>query len=118
MLFDSVKSRMSALWEMRTGSLRTVGIDGFTTEIQEKVFIFSESIGELISFKDLVPQEESHATGEYMGKLMIDALVKGAVESGGTENDVENLYAAIAGDNMSANLAGAKIMEDQFPHVF
>jgi len=49
---------------------------------------------------------------------MIDALVKGAEESGGTENDMENLYAAVVGDNIAANLASAKIMEDQFPHVF
>ena len=41
-----------------------------------------------------------------------------ALGAGGTNADVEDFYAAVVGDNMAANIAGAKIMEDQFPHVF
>jgi len=61
MLYDSVKLRMTTLWKSRRGSLRTVGIDGFKTEKGEKVFLFSESIGNLVSFKDIVAQDEWRA---------------------------------------------------------
>jgi len=119
MLYDSVKLRMSTLWKTKTGPLRTVGIDGFTTEIQEKVFMVSEYLGDLVSFKELVVQDESHATGEDTGHWMIDALVKATIEAGGTERDVENFYAAVVGDNnVYANVAGAQIMQERFPRVF
>jgi len=95
-----------------------VGIDGFKTKKGEKVFLFSESIGNLVSFKDIVAQDESCATGKYIGNLMINALVNGTIDAGGTDADVEDFYAAVVGDNMAANIAGAKKMEERFPHVF
>ena len=72
----------------------------------------------MVSFKDLVSQDENRATGEYMAELMIDALKNGTITAGGNESDVEEYYAAVVADNASANLAGAKIMESRYPHVF
>jgi len=112
MLYDSVKLSMSKLWKLRNGILWTVGINGFISEVGEKVFNFTKFIGDIVSFKDLVAQEESRATDQYIGHLMIDSLVKGMVEAGGTERDVESFYAAVVADNIAANLSGAKIMED------
>ena len=112
MLFASIQQKMSNLWKKKHGVLHTIGIDGFTMEIHERVFIVSESIGNIVSFKDLIAQEEAQATGDYIGKLMIDAVTKGTVDSGGLESEVENFYAAVVGDNCSSNLAGAKLLEE------
>ena len=109
---------MALLWKRKTGVLHTIGIDGLTTAVCEKVFLVSESFGSMVSFKDLVSQDENRATGEYMAELMIDALKNGTITAGGNESDVEEYYAAIVADNASANLAGAKIMESRYPHVF
>ena len=109
---------MTKLWKRRSGALCTIGLDGFTSEIHEKVFLFSESFGSMVSFKDLISQDEHRATGEFMAELMVNALKKGTVAAGGNESDVEQFYAAVVGDNISSNLAGAKILESKYPCIF
>ena len=117
-LYISVQQSMALLWKRKTGILHTIGIDGLTTAVCEKVFLVSESFGSMVSFKDLVSQDENCATGEYMAELMIDALKNGTITAGGNESDVEEYYAAVVTDNASANFAVAKIMKSRYPCVF
>jgi len=118
MIFASIQQKMLVLWKKQSGVLCTIGVDGFKTEINVKVFIFSELVGTMVSFKDLIAQEEERATGKYMGKIMIDCLIKGTVDLGGFASDVEKFYAAVVADNISSNLASAKLLQQKFPHVF
>jgi len=54
-----------------------------------------------------------------MGQLMLKALLEGTIEAGGKgECDVENYYAAVVGDNVAANVAGAKQVEEKYPKIF
>jgi len=117
-LCAAVKEEMSLLWNKNSDSLRTIGLDGYTTEIQEKVYIFSESVRDVVSFMDIIPQGESRATGNFMGQLMMNSLVKGTVEAGGNADDVEEHYAAVVGDNIASNIAGGKLVEEKYPRVF
>jgi len=81
------------------------------------VFIFSESIHDVVSFMDIIPQGESHATGLFIGQLMMNSLVKGTVEAGGSADDVEEHYAAVVRDNIASNIAGGKFVEEKYPCV-
>jgi len=82
------------------------------------VFIFSESIHDVVSFMDIIPQGESHATGLFIGQLMMNSLVKGTVEAGGSADAVEEHYAAVVRDNIASNIAGGKFVEEKYPCVF
>jgi len=95
------------------GIKHTIVVDGYTTEISKTVFILSKSIHDVVSFMYVIPQEESCDTKNCMGQLIIDALVKGTMEAGGSAENVEQHYAVVVRDNKSASIAGARIVEEK-----
>jgi len=74
-LCKAVKEEMSLFWNKNSDSLCTISLNGYTTEIQEEVFIISESICDVASFMDIILQGKLHATGLFIGQLMMNSLV-------------------------------------------
>jgi hypothetical protein len=114
-LYKLVELQIELLWEGECDVLRTLGIDGFATEAGEKVFNVTEAIGDKVAFKVCIEQGENRVNAEfimadtYMEQMQSTAQLKGV--------EVEDLYAAVVGDNVAVNCAAFKLIEEMYPKI-
>jgi len=85
--------------------LCTISLNGYITEIQENVYVFSESICDVVSFMDIIRDIKYQRTLHW---ITADEFIgKRTMEAGGSADDIEEHYAAMVGDNIATNIAGA-----------
>lgn len=113
-LFKNTVEDVRKMWSSRQMPFRTIGFDGFKTEIGTHVVNVTETSGNISAFVACIDPEGQRENGEFYAHAICEQLELGAKA---VNRPVEEVYAGCVADNVSYNRTAFDILRGKYPKL-
>ena len=114
-LFKSTVEDVRKMWCSRQLPYRTIGFDGFKTEVGTHVVNVTETSGRVSAFVACIDPQGQREDGQFYADAISEQLEEGAKAS---QQPVESLYSGGVADNVSYNRRAFEILRKKYPKLF